>query len=488
MTIHYVNADKFLRLAKGEQDALLQGFNGERIIPIPFKLLRYVEKMQDGIYLLSGGRGGAKSRSTAIKLINECRNSHYFKCFYGRKEWTTNRETTHKALINAIKYLKIENEFTYSESPQGTLEIYHNNTGNYFTAFGLDKAEKVKGIEDPSHIWIDEADQISHADFSEILPTLRHSNDGAKCFILTFNRYSVDLKHWIVRTFYPDLYKGEKEEGDSYIDISEEYNIYDYFVNYKDNPFLPENYKSTLWLASNGSLARFNGLANGDWKTEEDYALWYRAFQENMHVREDIERLEGVADHITLDWNVVPYMSMSLWQIKENDKYIDFYCYDELALEHPNNTTEDIVNTFLDKYKKTDRSTVYFYGDAMGNRRVEGQGSYTRFSEVKKLLRGYIGNGSDRSIRYNPANLKRRDLMNNIFAGNFKYNNKIVRIFISSKCTKLIEDYKTIAEGVSGKVVKKGQYGQEKNVELNGHLADTADYLFASIFKDFFIM
>lgn len=479
--INFVKASNFLRLEDEEREALMIGVGGHKIVPVVDKLLTYVSKPNDGLYLVSGGRGGAKSRSTAMKLVNECINSDYFKCFYGRREWKTNRETTHQALMSAIKYMKVEHLFSYSEAPNGTLDIYMTGTGKYFTAFGTDDEEKMKGIEDPSHIWIDEADQIKHEAFAEILPTLRHGFDGVKCMILTFNRYAVSRKHWIINTFYSELYEGEDEKN---IDVRKSYNIYDYFVNYFDNPFLPNNYKEVLWVASNGDLKLFEGLANGSWKQTTDDNLWYHAFAPTIHVRNDIERIEGKADHISIDWNVVPYMSLTAWQIIEDNDYIDFICYDEFALESPRNTTKDIIESFIDKYKRNDRSTIFYYGDAMGNRRVEGQGVYTRFGEVKELLRGYIGNGSDRSSRYNPANIKRRDLMNTIFAGNFVDRKKKVRIFISSNCKKLINDYSSVKEGTGGKMVERGVYNEERNVELNGHLSDTADYLFAHNFKN----
>lgn len=478
--INFAKASNFLKLNEEEQEVLKYGIGKHKILPVVDKLLPYASKMQDGIYLVSGGRGGAKSRTTAMKLVKECMESNYFKCFYGRKEWTTNRETTHKALVNAIKYMGVEDEFYYSEASNGTMDIRHVKTGGYFTPFGTDKEEKMKGIEDPTHIWIDEADQISHGAFSEILPTLRHGFDGARCIILTFNRYAVNKKHWIISTFYPDLYDGEEELK---INVRDNYNIFDYFVNYFDNPFLPSNYRDVLWLASNGDIKKFEGLANGTWKQTTDDNLWYHAFANTIHVKDDIKRVEGLADHISIDWNVVPYMSLTAWQIHNNGEYLDFYCYQEYALESPLNTTKDIINKFISDYKQDDFSTVYYYGDAMGNRRVEGQGSYTRFKEVRELLVNYIGNSSDRSIRYNPANIKRRDLMNSILSGNFVDRKQKVRIFISSKCKKLINDYNTVKEGTGGKLVERGVYNEEKNVELNGHLSDTVDYLFASIFK-----
>ncbi len=488
--LHYVKASSFIESFpdKEKQDVLRQGTSGSRIVPVVDKLFDYVTKTKDGIFLLSGGRGGAKSHATATKLIRECREAKYFKCYFGRNKMTAVRGTNHAELIKVIKEQRLEKEFFFSERPNGTRDIVDIASGNKFIAFGLDSPESLKGISDPTHIWIDEFDQVPEKSFSELLPTLRHSKEGSKMFIVTFNRYDVMFDHWIIRIFYPELYKGEKivdTSGDIInLDVSKQYHIEDIFVNYSDNPFLPENYKSILYLSANGDPKIFAGYADGAWGASRLGSFWYNGFSESVHVSDEFDRDESLADHISIDWNAVPYMSMTCWQIKVSEEFVDLICYDEFAYESPLNSTEAIVKGFIAKHKTNSSSTVYYYGDAMGNRRIEGMGSTTRFDDVRKYMHKFIGSNSDRSIKYNPANIKRRDLMNRIFREMQKYGGKKVRIFIHSRCNKLIHDYQSVQDGVNGKVVTKGKWKGQNGVELNGHLSDTADYLFAYIFKD----
>src|SRR5690625_5503841 len=160
--INFVKASNFIKLNEEEQDVLKYSIGKHKMLPVVDKLLPYASRMQNGIYLVSGGRGSAKSRTTAMKLVKECMESNYFKCFYGRKEWTTNRETTHKALVNAIKYMGVEDEFYYSEASNGTMDIRHVKTGGYFTPFGTDKEDKMKGIEDRSEEHTSELQSRGH--------------------------------------------------------------------------------------------------------------------------------------------------------------------------------------------------------------------------------------------------------------------------------------------------------------------------------------
>ncbi len=77
--------------------------------------------------------------------------------------------------------------------------------------------------------------------------------------------------------------------------------------------------------------------------------------------------------HISLDFNVAPYITMTCWHIKlAEDGMYDVGCFDEFCLTAPKNNTEDLCNDFKAKYivpleAKGQRSPgLFYYGDASG--------------------------------------------------------------------------------------------------------------------------
>lgn len=90
--------------------------------------------------------------------------------------------------------------------------------GNKFIPFGADKADKLKSIKDPTHIWCEEFDQFAFTDFKHLYPTLRTLR-GVNRFIGSFNTHEVLPTHWILKLFFPDLYEGTDKDDVLMVDL-----------------------------------------------------------------------------------------------------------------------------------------------------------------------------------------------------------------------------------------------------------------------------
>lgn len=226
----------------------------------------------------------------------------------------------------------------------------------------------------------------------------------------------------------------------------------------------------------------------------------YPYFQRDRHVK-TVTFDPGSPVAISLDFNVVPYMTLSCYQLQYVTKYLDeigqkhltpgpglkplevmiIRKYKEYCLSSPFNTTEAICERFAQDHNPQ-VTEVDYYGDATGTHRIPGLGSMTNFKIVEECLHAFLHNNSKRVKDPNVGNFKRIDLLNRIFAG--KVPN--IEFEIDSSCEKTIEDYEDVKLGPKGKVKKriKDEASGEK-IEKVGHTSDTDEYFISEICKEF---
>lgn len=475
--ISFVKASKYL--SKFDTDELKDIAHRAGIVPVNDVLLPFMDD-DSKIILLRGGRGGGKSNQIALKLIKEASESQYFKCFYGRKILDRVRESQHKELIKAIYQLNLQDEFTFYDTPKGSLHITHNPTGNTFIAFGSDNPQSMKSISDPTHVWCDEFDQFEEDDFKALYPTLRTTR-GKNQFIGSFNSYEITKSHWVVKYFYPDIYEGE--EGFDYSAL-DGIAISKYLVNFTDNYFIDQDeYYDSLRVSAGGDAELLEGLARGEWGSNKTGNEYYHAFKKSLHVK-SISKKPNAPDHLTLDFNVHPYMPLICGNIDVTDTEMNFNFFREYCFKEPLNSTKEVCKAYLSEYGNL-ISDVFYYGDAQGNRKIEGFGDkITRFDDLRKVLAKHLTNYSDRTTRVNPPVMKRRQLMNSIFSGNCFLNGRKVNIFFDEKMTQTINDFQMCKVGVDGKdKTKVKDKAKGISYEKYGHTSDAVEYFVCKILE-----
>lgn len=216
-----------------------------------------------------------------------------------------------------------------------------------------------------------------------------------------------------------------------------------------------------------------------------DSDLYYPYFDFKVHVTK-VERVRGKPDHLSYDFNLVPYMTLVCSQIIETDTEVQIRVFKEYCLKPPLNTTEDVTEAYKFDYEGQ-ISDIYYYGDAQGTRGVEGFGDkFTRFDDVRKVLVRYLSNLSDRTTRHNSGVLKRRTLLNKIFAGKLSIGNKKVVMMIDESCENTIRDYRFLKLGMDGKLKEKVTDKEtNRTYEKFGHTSDAEEYKYSFIFEQY---
>jgi hypothetical protein len=227
---------------------------------------------------------------------------------------------------------------------------------------------------------------------------------------------------------------------------------------------------------------------------------YYPDFSKARHVR-PVEFYPALPVHTTWDFNVVPYMTCLCSQIEYIHRYIgpgntkadapepgwrgitvmQIRFYKEYCFAGNRSSTDAICEQFKSDHELG--TEIFYYGDATGAARKPGLLDYTDYKAIEAVLWQYIHNDSRRVRVPNVGNLKRRDLLNNIFAGRVPE----VEIIIDPSCELLIKDFEKVKLGPEGKVKStKKDDDTGATYQVLGHTSDAAEYEICEVAREHF--
>ena len=219
----------------------------------------------------------------------------------------------------------------------------------------------------------------------------------------------------------------------------------------------------------------------GEWGGVRTGNEFYYNFVYTKHIGE-CQLNPTKALHISFDQNVVPYITMTVWQVDQVDDIYRVEAIDELCLKNPLNNTESLCRRFVDRYYTHLESGagLFYYGDASGRHR-DTRANENDYDIVERVLAKYLTSKSCRVPYNNPLVLKRRKFVNDILSNKFN-----IRLRIDPKCQELITDFEMVQEDAEGKKFKKkkSEHGGAA-YEQYGHTSDSSDYFLMSAFENY---
>ena len=202
--------------------ARMKAENNAAFMPLYFDQHRYL--------VLKGGGGSGKSIFAGRKVLERVTSEPGHRWLVCRKVQRTIRESCFKQLIGQLSDHYPASGYRVNKSD---LLITLAN-GSEIIFAGLDDVEKLKSIYNITGIWIEEASELTEADFNQLDIRLRGETDYYKQIILSFN--PVSITHWLKKRFF------DRKEPRARVHES----------TYKDNRFLDaeqiqvlEGYKET---------------------------------------------------------------------------------------------------------------------------------------------------------------------------------------------------------------------------------------------------
>jgi hypothetical protein len=206
---------------------------------------------------------------------------------------------------------------------------------------------------------------------------------------------------------------------------------------------------------------------------------------DRIHSVRECPLILGAPIHCSLDFNVMPYMTLIAMQIHEDiiSQEYELRIFREYCLSSPLNSTTAVCEAFLRDYQHyiTD---LFYYGDASGRSRIPGKGNATNYDDLRAAWDYYLAHGSDRVSIKNKGVLKRRDFLERIFQGKVHINGKKVRIYIDPECKEMIKDLQYLKLGAEGKHKEEVKNADGAKYQKLGHTSDALEYMICEILDD----
>lgn len=176
------------------------------------------------IMVLKGGGGSGKSILAGSKILERCwteRPHRFLVCRKVGKDIEGSCFNQLKGQLSDYYPDKVLGRDYKINSSNARQRILFSN-GNEIVFSGLSDVEQLKSIYNITGVWIEEASEITRADFNQLNIRLRGATKNYKQIILTFN--PVSMNHWLKSYFF------DRKDPDAV--ISE--------TTYKDNRFARE--------------------------------------------------------------------------------------------------------------------------------------------------------------------------------------------------------------------------------------------------------
>jgi PBSX family phage terminase large subunit len=437
---------------------------------------------KDRYIVCYGGRGSSKSDWAAKQQILNLINHNHYRCIMIRKIQAKVKDSCYQNIKDLILELGLYDLFTFASTPVPRITC---KNGNFIVGAGMDNIHGVKSTKDPTSVWWEE-DIPDESDFITVTTSLRTMKADYIQEIFTINpEVEGDYReNWFFKKFLGDTYEIEGKRNfrkKTKVKIGEEVIEVPYTVHHsthEDNPHLPQLYRAMLEELRTSNPYYFKVYTLGEWGTKILEGRFYQEFKQEKHTYKDYEYNEDLPLHISFDFNVRPYTSVSIWQIVGKK----FKCIDEIAAKEPNNSTEGACNLFIEKYKRHE-SGLFVYGDPTGkNDDSKYEKGENHFHIIRKELKRF--HPETKLFQKAPSVTMRGNFINSIF----KKNIYDIDIQIWEGCTNVINDYLFGRQHSDGTKLKEKYKDKESGLtsEKYHHFSDGIDYLVCKVcFEDY---
>lgn len=394
---------------------------------------------QFDIEILWGGRDSGKSRHIAQQLLIECMTLPYFRCVLVKKTFESIKDSQWQLLKDVANDWGVSHLFQFTESP---LQVKCAN-GNKFIARGCDKPEKVKSIANPSHVWFEEADQLSQADYITVTTTLR-SNHGKVRQFLSFNPETKGNRDdfWLYKTYFKDPLKRNFTDEYTIEDADGKTHTYRYrstHSTYKNNPYCTPDRQNVLESLKVTDPYYYDVFTNGNWGQKEVKRPFITALRPE-HVSECVYDPSKTL-YISMDFNIDPFAFIFA--------HIDggkVHVFDEATIK--GGSVDKAIEYIKEMYGQG-LHKMMLTGDPGGNKReITQRDNASIYMQISRGLR----------LRPNqlltPSAPRHRNSREDV--NYFLHHSPEVKIH-PTKCKNLLFDFKTVEVDENGSIIKSNR-------------------------------
>lgn len=489
--------------------------NYKKLNPNGFYLLKYLQDIAIRFIILYGGSSSGKSYSVAqtilIQTLQDGENTLVM-----RKVGASIQKTIYEDYKVAAKGLGIDHLFKFQ---QNTIKCLYNSAKIDFS--GLDDPEKIKGISNYKRVHLEELSEFDEPDLKQIRKRLR--GKVGQQIICTFNPVSetcwikkklFDTEKWHDVSMTVEIAgKALPEELTKVKSIR--MNSTKSILNPRtrqieehapDMVVIQSTYLNNFWVVGSPDgtygyydeqcIADFekdrlndpdyyNVYALGEWGVIRTGSEFFGSFHRGRHSGEH-PYIPDLPIHISVDNNVLPYISVSYWQV-DLSAGIKIWQFHETCAESPNNTVKKsskLVAQYLKGIGYCDK--VYLHGDA--STKAANSIDDEKRSWMDLFIDTLQKEGfeiEDKVGNKNPSVAMTGEFINAIF-------DEIVpgiEIGIDESCTVSIEDYMSVQKDANGAILKTKVKNKTtmQTYEEHGHLSDTFRYVVTDLSHEDYI-
>ena len=489
--------------------------NYKKLNPLGFHLLKLLQDAVIRLIILYGGSSSGKTYSVAqlilIITLYDGENTLVM-----RKVGASISKTIYEDFKVAAKQLGISGLFRFKD---GVKQVVCISNGAKIDFCGLDDPEKIKGISNYKRVILDEWSEFDSEDYKQVRKRLR--GKLGQQIITTFN--PIKETHWIKKEVF-DIEKwhdipmcvnlsGVQIPPELTAVKSIRMNEAKMIINPRtkeieehapDTVVIQTTYLNNFWVVGSPDgtygyydeqcIADFekdrlndpdyyNVYALGEWGVIRTGSEFFGSFNRGKHSGEVVYDPK-LPVHISVDNNVLPYITCTYWQIAVGNTIQIRQIYETCA-ESPNNTVRRSAKLVAAKLKEFAPEKVYLHGDA------STRAATTIDEEKRSFLDLFIdtlkGDGievEDCVSEKNPSVAMSGEFINSIFDG----QQSGIDILIGENCNTSIEDYMIVQKDVNGAILKTRVKNKitMQSYEEHGHISDTMRYIVCDVLKDEF--
>lgn len=492
--------------------------NYKKFNPLAFYLLKYMQDKTIRNIIMYGGSSSGKTYSMAqiILIFTMWEGSNTLVM---RKVGATIKDTVYQDFKTAADQLGISGHFRFSDGIK-TITCLDNKARIVFK--GLDDAEKIKGLSSFKRVVLDEWSEFEETDYKQIRLRLR-GVEGQQ-IIYTFN--PIKETHWIKKNVFD---KQEWHDIPMSVVLNGQ-NIPEELTKVKsirmneprvimhkrtgemiehspDTVVIQTTYLNNFWVVGSPDgtygyydeqcIATFeydrehdpdyyNVYALGEWGVIRIGSEFFGSFNRGNHTGETLYDPE-LPIHLSIDSNVLPYISISYWQIHTGGGKTKIMQIDETCAESPNNSARKAAKLVAKRLRELGAFKVYLHGDA------STRAANTIDDDKRSFLDLFISTLQKEGVEVidcvgnkNPNVSMTGEFINAIFDKMFED----IEILIGEHCNVSIEDYLSVQKDMNGAIlktkIKNKTTGQ--TYEEYGHISDTFRYLVADVLSNEFII
>ena len=383
-----------------------------------------------------GGRGSGKSHHEAINFVIKIMQPTFFRGVLVREVQDTIRASQFQLVKDVIKNHELTDKISVNES---RMSFECQETGNTIISKGLKKSSKnetakFKSITEVTHVWIEEAEEITQNDFEKIDGSIRKA--GVKCQIRFTYNTNIEPDHWIRKTFHTPQRDDTFYLHTTYLDNLIHLND-DYIKSRSDMAIRePERYAVEML---------------GEWGSKKIVSPFANQYDDKKH-RKLCEFIPTIPLNITLDFNLDPFAFIYYQFWRDQDGYHLHY-FKEETIE--GGTISEGCNRIRQAFKGH-LHLLTITGDYSGTHR--NMTAPDKASLYQQLLRGLGLRKNQLDIRPNPTHRNSRDDCNYLLM-------HFPDLRVDPSCIMLDRDLRNVEVSPDGKIIKSDRTKSEQKAD-----------------------